>query len=269
MNRTNLRVVFDECTERGILTSLNESCCDTCNSTDMIITLEKKPEFFGFVFSHAQTVDHVMEELLEDGSATILFGFGGKTEKDDKKTGYALASILKKHGYIVDWNERLDRKIAVVIEESDLPPGFKDKWIQTHEEYMAKFGGEDDEESTPIARIKRASMKTYFKELIECQGCEEANTVCDNSCGTVICDKCNKESYIEDGKRKYGHHPNCGEESNADDELKDEDEEEEKSDDSSIPDASDIEEDSEIPECPPDCDCFNCVAEREEAKLNE
>lgn len=256
MNRSNLRVVFDECTERGILTSLNESCCDTCNSTDMIITLEKKPEFFGFVFSHAQTVDNVMEELLEDGSATILFGFAGKTEKDDKKTGYALASILKKHGYIVDWNERLDRKIAVVIEESDLPPGFKDKWIHTHEEYMAKFGGEDKEELAPIARIKRALIKTYFKNLIECQGCEETTTVCDNSCGTVICDKCNKESYIEDGKRKYGHNPNCGEEND------------EESDTNSILDVSDIEEDSEIPECPPECDCVNCVAEREE-ELNE
>lgn len=265
MERSNLRVVFDECSKRGILTSLNESCCDTCNTCTLDMELKKHPECFGYVYSHAQTVDNVMEELLEEGSSTIFFGFDGRTDKDLKKTGYALASILKKYGYIVDWNEKMTRKIAVVIEETDLPPGFKDKWLKTHEAYMEAYPDEGKDDPPPIAAFKRASRKTYLNDFEEKKDTgEKADTEEEKEAKTEdIIDQDEDEERDQETEDQEG---TKIEDVIGQEEDLGEDEDEEEDDLSSIPTASDIENegDDSIPECESDCECVNCVAERDE-----
>ena len=292
MKRSHLRVVFDECSKRGILTSLNESCCDTCNTCALNLELEKHPECFGYVYSHAQTVDRVMEELLEEGSSTIFFGFDGRTEKDLKKTGYALASILKKHGYIVDWNENMTRKIAVVIEESDLPPGFKEKWLKTHQAYLDAYPDESKDDHPVIAAFMQASRKMYFnnfeekvdvreeeetKEIKiedEKEEVEESNKESkeeseqeETNIEDIINEEQDGESDCEDVEGDdEGDDEHEGDYEGDDEEGNDEHEGDDEGDLSSIPAASDIEDEGEdsIPECESDCECVNCIAERDE-----
>jgi hypothetical protein len=126
--RTNLKEIFNECLTKGILTSLNESCCDTCNSHSLETVLENKKEVIGYVFSHSLCIDTIMECLDEEGSALILFGFDGKNRKKQKEVGYTLSSIFKKGGYEVEWNKYMDKKIGIVIVPEDLPYGFSKKW---------------------------------------------------------------------------------------------------------------------------------------------
>ena len=133
-----LEQIFKECNDRGILTSFNESCCDTCNAFDLEEKLEQQPHMIGYVFAHAQAVDSLMNEitgfvkgensLLENGEGLVYFGFDSRTKKGMKNIGYAFASIVKKHGLKIQWGEKTSTKVGVYLREEHLPEGSVYRW---------------------------------------------------------------------------------------------------------------------------------------------
>ena len=157
---------------------MNESYCDTCNRDILNTILDDKKTYKGYVFSYSECIDSVMEQIEEEGSSLIVFGFAGKTRKDTKAVGYILESIFKKNGYEVDWNENMDKKISVVVIESDIPPHFKEKWdIQQadNEEWS------EDENSSPKRKVTRASKKMYPELCRKKYDTSESDSDSDNS----------------------------------------------------------------------------------------
>jgi hypothetical protein len=141
-NRSNLQIIFNECDFRGIFISWDESCCNVNN-------LSKYPAHKGYVNSLSQTIDNTMEELSEEGSSLVYFGFDRITRNVMKNVGYTIESIFKNNGYEVTWDETMKTKIGVVITEIDLPVGFRNGWV--HDSHK--------KEETRILTIKNANRK--------------------------------------------------------------------------------------------------------------
>ena len=257
--RPNLKNIFEECQSRGILTSLNESCCDTCNIDSLESILKDKEGYIGYVYSHAQNVNDVMECLEEEGSALIRFGFDGKTRRKQKEVGYALASIFKKGGYEVEWNETMGRKIGVVIVPKDLPPGFQEKWQKNN-----KKVNEDFVEDENITKIKPVTKKMYTGIY----GFTEPDNQFDDEEKDEEKDEKDKKKNM---KEKKDEDTSCLTDEEEDEEClpgcicfncKAEDEDEDENED------EDEDKDEDEDDCLPGCTCFNCEAERKEAQSN-
>jgi hypothetical protein len=152
-NRSNLQIIFNECDFRGIFISWNESCCDICNGNK----LSTHPAHKGYFNSLSKTIDNTMEELSEEGSSLVYFGFDIITRNVMKNVGYTIESIFKKNGYDVTWDETMKTKIGVVITEIDLPVGFRNEWDRDNEAYVEYESNKKDE--IHIRKIKKDSRK--------------------------------------------------------------------------------------------------------------
>jgi hypothetical protein len=78
----------------------------------------------------------MVEELAEEGSATIYFGFDGADAVQRTAVGYAFASILRSNGYPVVWNENPDSKVGVVVNRYSLPSDFHEDMQECVEQFV-------------------------------------------------------------------------------------------------------------------------------------
>ena len=124
METSNLQTVFDECERQGIIVEFSGSFCHA----DLREQLEHRRDMHGFVFVDPQGVASALEELGEEGSALVYFSFDGRNATDLQNVGCGFTSMLRNHGYVVDWNPSLGMKVGVVISRDDLPPGFIRDW---------------------------------------------------------------------------------------------------------------------------------------------
>lgn len=232
--RTNLKHVFDECNSNNILISLNESCCDSSNLDKKLNSTQ-----IGYIYAEAKSPDGILEEIEEEGSATVFWRFDGRSKVQNIELGYLISNIFKKNGYIVEWDENMERKIAAVIEKSDLPPRFMRKWHikhaidrtdpDEHEIFKRPVSDTEDEDI-----VDQNTNKTLEHELSDIEdeltdGEDRVDTDID-----VIFEKMDQTNFFSgDEEDNVG---NC--------------------------DPSDEEGDETV--CPPNCNCVNCKAEIED-----
>jgi hypothetical protein len=181
--------------------------------------------------------------------------------------------------------------ISTVIDRKDLPLEFLEEWTS--------MNSVDSVASISDVELDETSFKHMQTQIQNmCKNCINADLICDNDCGTIMCDTCEKEWYYENNIKKLGHNPKCGDDTSQDDSdcdrvdpdtdvlfTKEEEEgiifnsEDEETDeenevgepivdldsDSSDPDTD---RDTDIDEtiCTPDCDCINCEEERREVR---
>ena len=117
--RSNIKEVFEECRDKGVLVELGSSYC----SGPLI---SKGTKGSGWICAAAQDDDRIMEDIEGEGSAEVTWFFGplGKLSS----IGSILLDIFTKKGYIVKWNKSMGGKITAVIEEEDLPLEFLEGW---------------------------------------------------------------------------------------------------------------------------------------------
>lgn len=119
MARSNIKEVFDECRNKGLLVELGSSYCSGSLITKGVGGGE-------WICAAAQDDDRIMEDIDGEGSAEVTWFFGppGKVSR----VGSMLVDVFTKKGYIVQWNKSMGGKITAVIEEEDLPLDFLEGW---------------------------------------------------------------------------------------------------------------------------------------------
>ena len=130
--RENLREVFVECNSRGIMNSLDDSYCFSDDTYMVKNAFRRSSKHIGYVYAKDKSIEQIMEDIDGEGSSTIYWYFEGRTKKIRDKVGYILADVFQQMGYIVEWDESMQPKIAAVIEEEDLPTIFLENWRSTN-----------------------------------------------------------------------------------------------------------------------------------------
>lgn len=300
--RANLREVFVECNSRGIMTSLDDSYCFSEDVEKVKNSFRSSSKHIGYVYANEKPLEQIMEDIDGEGSSTVYWSFEGRTKKNRAKVGYILAEVFQQMGYIVEWDESMEPKIAAVIEEEDLPENFLKNWRSANDEVEeedeiesfgdtpdtlipppntsvsdeeAEFGSESEEEylsaevhSSTLLHSSRASTTVVDESELELSDIEDDgqdeidNDRMDPDANVVFTKEEEQENIFQ-----------------SDDESESEDEEDDElsgpiidpsSDEESEPEQEpaneDSEEDEDVTVCPPDCECVNCEAEREEAE---
>jgi hypothetical protein len=243
--RANLKEVFDDCDSKHIYVNLDDNYCTTTES-------EKASKgYIGRIYApQTQSIERIMEDLDEEGSADISWCFEGPNLA---KVGDILNQIFRKKGYFAEWGKGKTPEISAVIEEEDLPSSFVEKWrVHTEEDDLPEL----DKIKVPlVSDTKEEEFKLLDvedelseDELSEDELSEDEGRV--DLDADVVFNKEDEEDNIFSSE---------DEGDSSDEELEDED----SANSSSIVVPSSDEEDETV--CPPGCDCVNCEAEREEA----
>jgi len=297
--RKNLREVFDICKSKGMTINLNDSCCSSPDTQENIENEHSSRNMCATVLAVDRTDDRIFEEIEEEGSAVVSWTFRAQ-HCPRALVGNMLAEIFRESGYIVEWNENMPNKITTVVEESDLPPNLyhtlstegEDESIMCISDVEYDMDNEVHEEASSKDDASTTKMSCPSCGVMNESNDLDDQTECDNDCGTYECSSCQKEWYFSGNVETKGHNPHCGEEDNArvdpeddviftkDDEQdmiydeSDEESDEESDYDENICDEPVIDPDSDLEDdedndlsdlaCDPDCECVNCVAERED-----
>ena len=227
--RANLTEVFNEFTKSNITVNVANSCCHTINSDSVL-----EPRGAQIV-ACVSNMDDIMDDIDGEGSAEVSWSFSGGI-------GSQVANIFQQKGYIVEWSEDMGNKITAVIEEEDLPPDFIKKWRSNDTSLTySKTGSETEKyisKSSNISDISDVSDISDISDIEDnvevfkdnenvpkmCKKCASASTVCDNDCGTIMCEFCGMQWYFGNtGDKAYGHHPDCGGSDSDDEERVDPD----------------------------------------------
>lgn len=184
-----------------------------------------KNNHIGSIFAKlSQTLQQIMQDLEEEGSAEVSWCFRGKTPAKNAEVGRTLTRVFKANGYYAEWGGE-DCVITAVIEDKDLPPGYIEKW-QREKTQM------DLPEISPPKNIELEHVDTE-EELSDIEDTDELEERIDPDMDVVF------------GKDDVDTNNFSSEE-----------------DESHLSPLSDSDEDET--ECPPSCNCINCKAERDE-----
>ena len=287
--RENLREVFVECNSRGIMNSLDDSYCFS-NDTYMVKNaFRRSSKHIGYVYAKDKSIEQIMEDIDGEGSSTIYWYFEGRTKKIRNKVGYILAEVFQQMGYIVEWDESMQPKIAAVIEEEDLPTIFLENWRSTNKKvkdsvtpdslvYLVDEGDEIEsfrdtlKITPPCPNISTNDNLEDLSPSIDSEvdeGDLSPVTICASSASSA------SSVTVNDLELKI---PSSVSVITKDEEKKIIFQSDEKKSDSEdgelsglileyISDEESEDEDSTV--CLPNCYCVNCVAEREEAEREE
>jgi hypothetical protein len=167
MNCSKLSKVFAELKEKNIKLLLDDSfCCippECANKKNLDNILDRTENFLGYIFTNGKNLEQIMEEIDGEGSTTIYWVFKAKKKKDRNKLGNIFIKILKKHGYIVEWNKRMASEITAVIEETNLPIDFLQRWREQHD-FEDVFSNSDSSESHSINPLTKKLNEAIEKE---------------------------------------------------------------------------------------------------------
>lgn len=104
---------FDELEEAGIVARQNFTCCQNCGHAEIWEELEltrQEREVSGYVFFHMQDT----ERVLEEGRLYIAYGAADSNDESAITVAHKAAHILSKHGFNVDWNGTLEKRICLL-----------------------------------------------------------------------------------------------------------------------------------------------------------
>jgi hypothetical protein len=227
--RSNIKEIFEECRDKGLLIELESSYCSG--------KLISKGTKTGWICAASQDDDRIMEDIEGEGSAEVTWFFG-PLEKIHS-IGSILVELFTKHGYIVKWNKSMGGKITAVIEEEDLPLNFLEGWNnESDDEKDDKLDFDDDSYASDDENRINPEVEVVFKKEEEEQHAnfqsdeddedDDEEDEKDDNTGPVI-DLCsdNEEKDEEDEEEEDEE----DEEEDEEDEEEDEEDEEDQEDD--------------------------------------
>jgi hypothetical protein len=103
---------FDELEQNGIVSRQNFTCCQTCGHAEIWEEVEQAKqdsEIKGYVFYHWQDT----ERAVEEGRLYLAYGALDSSDDATKLVAQSIVDTIQKHGFKVDWNGSLDKRICV------------------------------------------------------------------------------------------------------------------------------------------------------------
>lgn len=271
MGRQNLEKVFSHPALEGISIQLDKSMCASPS-------LSTEADADGYITSEDTDHDRIMEELYEDGSAMVTYICCSS------RTAIKLTYVLSIFGYNVDWHPNKTPVITTDITLEDIPNDFRTEWtnkrISKDENPMELIdlivprhygtlgilpptlppvGGESstdiaDKYSNGDESSTDSSSDTNYNDNDDSSSSDtNSNLIC------VIDDE-SRNSEDEDDTSETAMTNDISENS-SETKIQNNDDESQNNDGSSD-DKDSIDYDNIT--CAPDCDCYNCEAEREE-----
>lgn len=274
MLRKNLETIFEECNQNGIFVAIDETCeTYILDKKSLRKIFLENPQYFGYMYLQIGDRFEFVEEIKEEGSAEVYFGFDSLTVKNLNKTATTIMSIFKKYSYEVGFDKQKGQKFYIVLSDSDVPSSYM-KYLC---ENFSCNDTEDDEE-------------THNKETTEEEEEEENNTEDEEQLSLITQEKSDEDDEIDEESEHVN--SKSGEEDEEESEHvdleSDEDEDESEHEDESdhVKSEGEDEEESEHVKsegeerehvkseeesecesdesCPEGCVCWNCRAEKEE-----
>ena len=103
---------FDDLENQGIVARQNFTCCQTCGHAEIWEEIEQVKQDFevkGYAFYHMQDTDRVLEE----GRLYLAYGAVDNLDESTIQIAFTIAKTMKKHGFMVEWNGSLDKRICL------------------------------------------------------------------------------------------------------------------------------------------------------------
>ena len=120
MLRKNLETIFEECNQNGIFVAIDETCeTYILDKQSLRKIFTENPQYFGYMYLQIDNKFEFVEEIREEGSAEVYFGFGSLTVKNLNKTTSTIMSIFKKYNYEVVLDKQTNEKFYVVLSDND------------------------------------------------------------------------------------------------------------------------------------------------------
>ena len=277
MLRKNLETIFEECNQNGIFVAIDETCeTYILDKQSLRKIFTENPQYFGYMYLQIDNKFEFVEEIREEGSAEVYFGFGSLTVKNLNKTTSTIMSIFKKYNYEVVLDKQTNEKFYVVLSDNDIPSSYmkylcenfannetdedetEDKEKSETEEEEEDDKDKSDTEDEDEEDIEKSDTEDEEgEEDIEKSGGEDEEDI----------EKSETEDTVE---VSYGHDE---EELSVDTQNEEEeiygsgDESDKSKKESGVKSDDEDESDCDSDEsCPEGCVCWNCKAEREETE---
>ncbi|EFN56728.1 hypothetical protein CHLNCDRAFT_144145 [Chlorella variabilis] len=138
-NTASLKIAFNEL--RGthrILVEEDAACCGNCAHAECSSLLDSTPEAVGYIFYHSQDIDNAA-----DGE--LWLGHAARDGMPAKVVPLVTASCLEDHGFKVDWDGSMNRRLMVHIPEGPERDYFR-RQLEWDDEYYDEYSEGDEEE---------------------------------------------------------------------------------------------------------------------------